>query len=60
MKDTANYFLVVAMLIACIKFVATFVVPGGYNQNKGIPTIFTIRDIPIFTAKKDQFVYDLF
>lgn len=37
MKDTANQCLVVATLIASVAFAAAFGVPGGYNQNTGIP-----------------------
>ena len=37
MKDTASQCMVVATLIATIVFAAAFTVPGGYNQNDGIP-----------------------
>ncbi|KAJ0829856.1 putative ankyrin repeat-containing domain, PGG domain, ankyrin repeat-containing domain superfamily [Helianthus annuus] len=37
MKDTASHCMVVAALIATIVFAAAFTVPGGYNQDKGIP-----------------------
>ncbi|KAD7479068.1 hypothetical protein E3N88_02204 [Mikania micrantha] len=37
MKGTASQCMVVATLIATIVFAATFTVPGGYNQNNGIP-----------------------
>jgi hypothetical protein len=32
MKDTANYCMLVATLIATVIFVAAFTVPGGNNQ----------------------------
>ncbi|PWA48173.1 ankyrin repeat-containing domain, PGG domain protein [Artemisia annua] len=37
MKATASQCMVVATLIATIVFAAAFTVPGGYNQNDGIP-----------------------
>ncbi|KAD7479097.1 hypothetical protein E3N88_02233 [Mikania micrantha] len=37
MKETASQSIVVGALIATIVFAATFTVPGGYNQNNGIP-----------------------
>ncbi|KAD7479070.1 hypothetical protein E3N88_02206 [Mikania micrantha] len=37
MKETASQCIVVGALIATIVFAATFTVPGGYNQNNGIP-----------------------
>ncbi|GKA49870.1 ankyrin repeat-containing domain, PGG domain protein, partial [Tanacetum coccineum] len=37
MKGTANQCMVVAALIATIVFAAAFTVPGGYDQNDGIP-----------------------
>ncbi|KAM0036637.1 putative ankyrin repeat-containing domain, PGG domain, ankyrin repeat-containing domain superfamily [Helianthus debilis subsp. tardiflorus] len=37
MKDTASHCLVAATLIATIAFAAAFTLPGGYNQNIGIP-----------------------
>uniref|UniRef100_A0A251RQJ2 Putative ankyrin repeat-containing domain, PGG domain protein n=1 Tax=Helianthus annuus TaxID=4232 RepID=A0A251RQJ2_HELAN len=37
MKDTASQCMVVATLIATIAFAAAFTLPGGYNQNTGIP-----------------------
>ncbi|GJZ20243.1 ankyrin repeat-containing domain, PGG domain protein [Tanacetum coccineum] len=37
MKETASQCMVVAELIATIVFAAAFTVPGGYNQNDGIP-----------------------
>ncbi|CAI9272249.1 unnamed protein product [Lactuca saligna] len=37
MKDTASQCMVVAALIATIVFAAAFTVPGGYDQDDGIP-----------------------
>jgi hypothetical protein len=37
MKDTANYCMVVAALIATVVFAAAFTVPGGNNQETGTP-----------------------
>ncbi|KAL8249580.1 hypothetical protein R6Q59_006448 [Mikania micrantha] len=37
MKETSSQCIVVGALIATIVFAATFTVPGGYNQNNGIP-----------------------
>ncbi|GKA93557.1 ankyrin repeat-containing domain, PGG domain protein [Tanacetum coccineum] len=37
MKSTVSQGMVVATLIATIVFAAAFTVPGGYNQNDGIP-----------------------
>ncbi|KAF8377136.1 hypothetical protein HHK36_030509 [Tetracentron sinense] len=44
MKDTASSSMVVAALIATVMFTAAFTVPGGNNQNTGIP-IFLDRNI---------------
>jgi hypothetical protein len=37
MKDTANYCMLVATLITTVIFAAAFTVPGGNNQETGIP-----------------------
>ncbi|KAL4569643.1 hypothetical protein LXL04_025285 [Taraxacum kok-saghyz] len=37
MSDTASQCMVVATLIATIVFAAAFTLPGGYDQNTGIP-----------------------
>ncbi|KAM3742106.1 hypothetical protein ACB098_07G045800 [Castanea mollissima] len=37
MKDTVNFYIVVATLITGVVFAATFTVPGGSNQDTGIP-----------------------
>jgi uncharacterized membrane protein len=39
MKDTANYCMLVATLIATVVFAAAFTVPGGNNQESGIPIL---------------------
>ncbi|GAU39608.1 hypothetical protein TSUD_276480 [Trifolium subterraneum] len=36
-KDTANSFIIVGTLIITIMFAAAFTVPGGNNQDNGIP-----------------------
>ncbi|KAJ0463421.1 putative PGG domain-containing protein [Helianthus annuus] len=46
-KETSNQCMVVAALIATIVFAAAFTVPGGYDQNNGIP-IFDRK--PIFVV----------
>ena len=40
MKDTATSCTVVGALIATIMFAAAFTVPGGNDQNTGIPMFF--------------------
>ena len=37
MKDTSNSCMIVATLIATVVFAAAITVPGGNNQDKGIP-----------------------
>ncbi|KVH87673.1 Ankyrin repeat-containing protein [Cynara cardunculus var. scolymus] len=37
MKNTASQCMVVATLISTIVFAAAFTLPGGYNQNTGVP-----------------------
>jgi hypothetical protein len=39
MRNTANYCMVVATLIATVIFAAAFTAPGGYNQIDGTPTL---------------------
>ncbi|XP_071719559.1 uncharacterized protein [Rutidosis leptorrhynchoides] len=41
-KETTSQSMVVAALVATVAFAAAFTVPGGYNQNTGIP--FFIND----------------
>lgn len=48
MKHTASKSMVVAALIATIAFAATFTVPGGYNQNNGIPMFLHQRHFILF------------
>uniref|UniRef100_A0A251UQY3 Putative ankyrin repeat-containing domain, PGG domain protein n=2 Tax=Helianthus annuus TaxID=4232 RepID=A0A251UQY3_HELAN len=36
-KDWLNHYMLVATLIATIVFAAAFTLPGGYNQNTGVP-----------------------
>ncbi|KAL7594718.1 hypothetical protein Lser_V15G28437 [Lactuca serriola] len=47
-KETANQCLVAAALIASIAFAAAFAVPGGYNQNNGIPIFLHHRAFIVF------------
>ncbi|GAU39602.1 hypothetical protein TSUD_276420 [Trifolium subterraneum] len=52
-KETANSFTIVGTLIMTIMFAAAFTVPGGNDQNKGIPiflgqnafSVFIIADV---------------
>ncbi|KAJ9559323.1 hypothetical protein OSB04_013937 [Centaurea solstitialis] len=37
MKETANQCMVVAALVATVVFSVAFTIPGGYNQNDGLP-----------------------
>ena len=37
MKDTVNFYIIVATLITGVVFAAAFTVPGGSNQDTGIP-----------------------
>ena len=37
MKDTVNFYIIVATLITGVVFTAAFTVPGGSNQDTGIP-----------------------
>ncbi|PWA62160.1 Ankyrin repeat-containing protein [Artemisia annua] len=48
MKDTAAQCMVVATLIATIVFAAAFTLPGGYNQNTGIPFFIPKRALIVF------------
>ncbi|PWA46323.1 ankyrin repeat-containing domain, PGG domain protein [Artemisia annua] len=50
MKETANQCMVVAALIATIVFAAAFTIPGGYNQNNGIPMFFENLAFMIFVV----------
>ncbi|KAL8194093.1 hypothetical protein R6Q57_026335 [Mikania cordata] len=66
MKGTANQCMVVAALIATIVFAAAFTVPGGYDQNNGIPIfdskaafiVFVVADaISLFTSSASIFIF---
>jgi hypothetical protein len=48
MKDTANYCMLVATLIATVIFAAAFTVPGGNNQETGIPIFLRTNWLMIF------------
>ncbi|KAL8249581.1 hypothetical protein R6Q59_006449 [Mikania micrantha] len=50
MKETASQCIVVGALIATIVFAATFTVPGGYNQNNGIPFFRTKATFVVFVV----------
>jgi hypothetical protein len=48
MKDTANYSMLVATLIATVIFAAAFTVPGGSNQDTGIPIFLRSKWLTVF------------
>jgi hypothetical protein len=48
MKDTANYCMLVATLIATVMFAAAFTVPGGSNQETGTPIFLRSNWLMIF------------
>ncbi|XP_044497018.1 ankyrin repeat-containing protein NPR4-like isoform X2 [Mangifera indica] len=48
MKDTANYCMIVATLIATVVFAATFTVPGGTNDETGTPHFVQKASFKIF------------
>ncbi|KAM0064912.1 putative PGG domain-containing protein [Helianthus debilis subsp. tardiflorus] len=50
MKDTASQCMVVAALIATIVFAAAFTVPGGYNQDNGIPIFHSKATFMVFVV----------
>ncbi|KAM0037976.1 putative ankyrin repeat-containing domain, PGG domain, ankyrin repeat-containing domain superfamily [Helianthus debilis subsp. tardiflorus] len=50
MKETASQCMVVAALIATIVFAAAFTVPGGYNQNDGIPIFYRKSVFVVFVV----------
>ena len=39
MKDTVNFYIVVATLITGVAFAAAFTVPGGSNPDTGSPIL---------------------
>ncbi|PWA47377.1 ankyrin repeat-containing domain, PGG domain protein [Artemisia annua] len=50
MKDTASQCMVVAALIATIVFAAAFTVPGGYDQDDGIPFFHSKATLAVFVV----------
>ncbi|XP_024635790.1 uncharacterized protein [Medicago truncatula] len=48
MKDTSNSCMLVATLIATITFAAAITVPGGNNQDKGIPIFLSDKTFMLF------------
>jgi hypothetical protein len=48
MKDTANYCMLVAALIATVNFAAVFTVPGGNNQEIGTPIFLESKWFMVF------------
>ncbi|KAD3068355.1 hypothetical protein E3N88_36235 [Mikania micrantha] len=50
MKGTASQCMVVATLIATIVFAAAFTVPGGYDQDNGIPTFYSKATFIVFVV----------
>ena len=48
MKNTSNHCMLVATLIATVIFAAAFTVPGGNNQETGIPIFFRKKWFMIF------------
>ncbi|XP_027191427.1 uncharacterized protein [Cicer arietinum] len=50
MKDTSNSCMLVATLIATIAFAAAITVPGGNNQDRGIPIFLSDNTFMIFAV----------
>ncbi|PNX59607.1 ankyrin repeat protein, partial [Trifolium pratense] len=50
MKDTSNSCMLVATLIATIAFAAAITVPGGNNQDKGIPIFLSDTTFMVFAV----------
>ncbi|KAI3742245.1 hypothetical protein L1987_59925 [Smallanthus sonchifolius] len=50
MKGTASQCMVVAALIATIVFAAAFTVPGGYDQDNGIPVFHSEATFMVFVV----------
>jgi hypothetical protein len=48
MKDTSTSCTVVGALIVTIMFAVAFTVPGGYNQNTGIPMFLNEKSFMLF------------
>ncbi|KAJ0747322.1 putative PGG domain-containing protein [Helianthus annuus] len=65
-EDWMNNYMLVATLIATIVFAAAFILPGGYNQNTGIPffskepslIIFVISDaVSLITSSTSVLIF---
>lgn len=50
MKDTSNSCMLVAALIATIAFAAAITVPGGNNQDKGVPIFLPDNTFMVFVV----------
>lgn len=50
MKDTSNSCMLVATLIATIAFAAAITVPGGNNQDKGVPIFLPDNTFMVFVV----------
>ena len=50
MKDTSNSCMIVATLIATVVFAAAITVPGGNNQDKGIPIFLSDNTFLVFAV----------
>ncbi|KAK4347509.1 hypothetical protein RND71_033848 [Anisodus tanguticus] len=50
MRDTANYCMIVATLIATVMFAAAFTVPGGNNDDKGTPIMLGLKGFTVFVV----------
>ncbi|GJS21553.1 ankyrin repeat-containing domain, PGG domain protein, partial [Tanacetum coccineum] len=50
MKEIASQCMVVAALIATMVFAAAFTVPGGYDQNNGIPIFYSKTTFKVFVV----------
>ncbi|KAL4578067.1 hypothetical protein LXL04_014182 [Taraxacum kok-saghyz] len=50
MKETASQGMVVAALIVTIVFAAAYTVPGGYNQDNGIPFFYQKETFIVFVV----------
>jgi hypothetical protein len=50
MKDTSNSCMLVATLIATIAFAAAITVPGGNNQDKGMPVFLSDNTFVVFVV----------
>ncbi|PWA38088.1 ankyrin repeat-containing domain, PGG domain protein [Artemisia annua] len=50
MREMATQCIVVAALIATVAFAAAFTVPGGYDQNNGIPIFYSKTTYKVFVV----------